>query len=171
MTLTAEPPILSDEEFWRLQQTDGSVRGYELEEGRLVPMAPIHDPQSSSWGKLFLRLGLYLEQHPVGRVWLDFATYLDRCHRYFPDIVYLANEDMYRYDGEKIVGVPTMVCEVASKESRERDRQEKMRAYYGAGVAWYWLLDLVDGRMEEYRWEESGYQLVSRVVASRTLSG
>src|SRR5438045_223571 len=71
------PTQPSDEEFRRLQETDGSVRGYELDNGRLVPMPPLYEDQSSGWGEVYYRLRAHLERNPIGRVWQDLATYLD----------------------------------------------------------------------------------------------
>src|SRR5262245_37095613 len=128
-----EPFSLSETEFRRLQETDGSVRGYELENGRLVPMPPVFEPQSSPWGEVYYRLRSYLEQHPLGKVWLDLATCLDPggTRKYFPDLVYLANEEMQRLSDGRINGPPTMVCEVASTTSWDRDHGEKRHAYFG----------------------------------------
>ena len=116
------PVLPSDAEFRRLQETDGSVRGYEMENGRLVPMPPAFEDQSSSWGDLYYRLRAYLEQNPVGKVWLDLATFLDPAgtKRYFPDILYLSNEDLHRLRDKRVNGPPTMVCEIAGETSWAR---------------------------------------------------
>jgi len=160
-----EPLRISDEEFERLQDTDGSVRGYELEDGRLVPMSPVSGAQSSAWGDFYFYVRQYVDAGKTGKVWLDLATYLDPGgrRRYFPDLVYLASEDLDRYDGNKVVGAPTMVCEVVGESSRERDYEEKMPAYFDAGVEWYWIVDLVERYTREYRRGDAGYELVSSV--------
>src|SRR5947207_13687571 len=86
------PVLPSGSEFRRLQETDGSVRGYELENGRLVPMPPVHGVQGRAWGGLYRRLGNFVEEHSLGEVLLDQATYLGpgEERKYFPDIVYLS---------------------------------------------------------------------------------
>jgi len=158
-----EPFSLSETEFRRLQETDGSVRGYELENGRLVPMPPVYGSQGRAWGRLYRGLANFVEERSLGEVLLDQATYLGpgERRRYFPDIVYLSNEDLGRFDGEQVTGPPTMVCEVANATSWDRDHGEKSRAYFEAGVPWYWIVDLVEGQTKEYRRGGGGYELVS----------
>jgi len=153
----------SDAEFRRLQDTDGSVRGYELDSGRLVPMPPVHGVQGRAWGGLYRRLGNFVEEHSLGEVLLDQATYLGpgEERKYFPDIVYLSPEDLYRFDGDKIVGPPTMVCEVTGETSWDRDHGEKRQAYYEAGVPWYWIVDLVEQQVKEFRRGDDDYEPVS----------
>src|SRR5207248_2059569 len=157
------PVLPSEAEFRRLQDTDGSVRGYELDSGRLVPMPPAFEDQSSSWGDVYRRIGNYLEQNPIGKVWLDLATYLDPAgkRRYFPDIVYLANEDLHRLHGKRVNGPPTMICEISGETSWERENVEKRHAYYEAGVPWYWIVDLVHRQTTELRRGDAGYEIVS----------
>jgi Uma2 family endonuclease len=164
MTIEVERPTLTREEFFALQELrEGEVRGYEYEAGKLIPMSLVNGPQSSAWTDLAIELGYHVKHQKLGRTWLDIAVYLDRQgrRRYFPDIVYLSNDDLRRYDGEVIIGPPTLVVEVANKRSRQRDRGPKKRAYHAAGVPWYWIVDVVAPQIEEYRWAAEGYELVS----------
>src|SRR5438309_1085103 len=71
------PVLPSDAEFRRLQETDGSVRGYELENGRLVPMPPTFEEYSTAWGEIYFAVRKHLGNNPCGRAWIDLATYLD----------------------------------------------------------------------------------------------
>src|SRR5437588_12609328 len=111
MTVVPETPPLTQEQFMLLQR-EGA--GYEYEEGRLVPLPPVDAGQGSAWGDVIADLKLYVRQHHCGKVWVDTLTYLDPAGtvRYFPDIVYLANEVLHRCDGRKIVGPPTLAVEV-----------------------------------------------------------
>ena len=164
MTIELDRPTLTREEFMALQGLEGDVRGYEYEDGRLIPVPPVHGPQSSAWGDLFLQLGQHVKQHQLGRVWLDLAVYLDPNgrKRYFPDIVYLANDRLHQYDGQVVVGPPTLVVEATAESSQDRDRNTKMKAYHEAGVPWYWIADVVSRENEEYHWTPTGYELVSQ---------
>jgi Uma2 family endonuclease len=165
MAIELERPTLTLEEFMALQEPEeGDVRGYEYEDGRLIPMPPVYVPQSSAWGDLFGDLRQHVKQHGLGKVWLDVILYLDPKgrRRYFPDIVYLANDRLDQLKGKIIVGPPTLVVEVTTEDSQERDREQKMKAYHKAGVPWYWIADVVTRQIEEYRWTEAGYELVSQ---------
>jgi Uma2 family endonuclease len=166
MAIELERPALTLEEFMALQEPEeGDVRGYEYEDGRLIPMPPVYVPQSGAWGDLFGDLRQHVKQHKLGRVWLDVILYLDPQgrKRYFPDIAYLANDRLHQRQGKIIVGPPTLVVEVTTEDSQERDRVEKLKAYHEAAVPWYWITDVVVRQTEEYRWTEAGYELVSRV--------
>ena len=166
MAIELERPVLTLEEFMALQEPEeGDIRGYEYEDGRLIPMPPVYVPQSGAWGDLLIALGHHVKQHDLGRVWLDVILYLDPQgrRRYFPDIVYLANDRLHQRQGKIIVGPPSLVVEVTTEDSQERDRVEKMKAYHEAEVPWYWIADVVTRQIEEYRWAEASYELVSRV--------
>ncbi len=155
---------ISDEEFARLQETDGSVRGYELHNGNLTPMPPTFARQSTPWGRLFARLSVYLEEADLGEAWLDVATYLDpdrRRWRLFPDISYLATDELSKLDFNRINGAPTMVCEVTTNESRQNDYVVKMEAYHRAEVPWYWIVDVEDQVVKEFQHADAGYELIS----------
>ena len=165
MAIELKRPSLTREEFLALQDPDaGEVRGYEYEDGELIPVPPVHGPQSSAWGDLFARLYQHVERHGLGRVWIDLAVYLspEGLKRYFPDIVYLASADLNRYDGEVIVGPPTLVVEVSAQNSRKRDAGPKKRAYHRAEVPWYWIADVVERQTEEYQWTPARYELISQ---------
>ena len=173
MAIELERPTLTREEFFALQECEkGDIRGYEYEDGRLIPVSPVKGPQSSAWSDFMIELGYHVKHQGLGRIWLDLCVYLDPKgrRRYFPDIVYLANEDLHRYDGEVIMGPPTLVVEVSGKKSRERDRGPKKRAYHRAGVPWYWIVDVVTRQIEEYRWAAKGYELVSQTPFEGTFS-
>jgi len=92
------------------------------------------------------------------------VVYLDpgERKRYFPDIVYLANDRLHQYDGRVIAGPPTLVVEVTAETSEDRDRGPKMTAYHEVGVPWYWIADVVSRETEEYRWAAAGYDLISQ---------
>jgi Uma2 family endonuclease len=166
MAIELERPTLTREEFFALQDQEGGVRGYEYEDGKLIPVSPVKDPQGTTWHNLAGELRQHVKQSSLGRTWIDLCVYLDPRgrRRYFPDIIYLSNSDLYRYDGEVIIGPPTLVVEVSSKKSRERDRGPKKHAYHAAGIPWYWIVDTVTRQIEEYRWAEGGYELVSQTT-------
>jgi Uma2 family endonuclease len=159
-------PAPTLEEFMALQDpVEGDVRGYEYEDGWLMPLLPLYLPESGAWGDLLGAVGHHVKQNDLGRVWLDVILYLDPegRRRYFPDIVYLAKDRLHQRQGKIIVGPPSLVVEVTTEDSQERDREAKMSAYHAAGVPWYWIADVVTREIEEYRWAETGYELASRV--------
>lgn len=84
---------------------------------------------------------------------------------FIPDIVFVRAEresELYTPSG-KIKGVPDLVVEVVSPSTRARDTVHKLRAYYRAGVPWYWLIDSETLTVCEYQHTPDGYLL--RTVA------
>ena len=167
MDIELERPLMSRDEFRALQDPpdEEDIRGYEYDEGRLVPVPPVNGPQSRAWSDLNTAVGHHVNLHRLGEVWIDMAVYLDPegRRRVFPDIVFLAADQFHQYsdEDEVIIGAPTLLVEVTAASSRERDRNAKMRAYHEAGVPWYWIADVVLRQTEEYMWSEQGYQLAS----------
>jgi Uma2 family endonuclease len=155
---------MTREEFRALQDLEGDIRGYEYEDGRLIPVPPVYGPQSSAWRDILRQLGQHIKQRRLGLVWPDQALYLDaeERKRYFPDIVHLAKDRLHQYDGQVITGAPTLVVEVTTEDSQERDRGARREAYHQAGVPWYWIADVVSRQTEEYHWTPNGYDLVSQ---------
>src|SRR4029079_12535803 len=123
MAIEVNRPTLTREEFKALQDpADGDVRGFEYFDGEFMPVPSVHGPQSKAWGDLFGKLYHHVETYALGELFLDMVVYLDPedRRRAFPDDVFLASADAHRYDGEVIVGAPTLVVEVSAETSRER---------------------------------------------------
>jgi Uma2 family endonuclease len=154
------------DEFMRLQsecQTEESrYRGFELDEG-LIPMSPIEGYQSGIWGSLIIQVGGHVQSGGLGQVLPDCLLDLGNRRRYFPDLAFLSNEDLKRYDGRRLPVPSTLLVEIAVQDSLVRDTGPKKAVYYGLGVAWYWIVNLVDQRIEEYRRGPAGHELVSEV--------
>jgi Uma2 family endonuclease len=163
MTTLSPSKELTQAEFMALQKDEP---GFEYEEGELVPIMSVEGRQSTAWTEVLLALGSYVRQHRLGRVWLDLLTYLEPSGviRYFPDVVYLANDVLDRFDGSKIVGAPTLVVEVTAPGDDEREEGIKKVNYHRYGVPWYWIVNTRRGLTEEYRREEAAYALVSETA-------
>jgi Uma2 family endonuclease len=84
--------------------------------------------------------------------------------RYFPDIAFLSHDGPGAYDGTKFIGPPTLVAEVTSPESVDREVTEKKEYYLLYGVEWYWIVNTVTRVTEEYRSAAEGYALISQTT-------
>ena len=62
-------------------------------------------------------------------------------------------------------GPPDLAIEVVSPSTASRDRSRKLRAYYQAGVPWYWLVESDTLLITEYRHMADGY-LVNQTAAA-----
>ena len=86
-------------------------------------------------GSLYLLIANWLEEHPIGRV---FVAPLDVVLSSFdvvePDLLYLSNERAAQVITPLHVrGVPELVVEIASKETRKRDETIKRRSVRARG--------------------------------------
>jgi Uma2 family endonuclease len=138
----AEPAIkrMTFAEFTAL---NGEGR-YELVDGRLeelVAPSPFH-----SWTgtRLASELDSFLLKREPEAFWgveLDIPTIPFFGRR--PDFAYFSTADAVRVDldEDRVLGVPTLVVEVLSRNDEDRDLVEKREEYARAGIANYWILD------------------------------
>lgn len=63
-----------------------------------------------------------------------------------PDVLVVLREHLDRFTAERLDGPADLVFELLSRESRERDRDERLREYEAAGVAEYWIVDATEDR-------------------------
>ncbi len=75
-----------------------------------------------------------------------------------PDIVFLSAERMHVMGEENLAGAPSLVVEVLSPTTRERDAFVKRRIYEHFGVLEYWLVDPEAGTVEVLALEEGRYR-------------
>jgi Uma2 family endonuclease len=136
----------------------------ELLRGVLVPMSPIGPPHSSTIDRLNRLLVLALEGRATVRVQNPFAALDDSQPE--PDFSVVALGD---YDG----GHPEraeLVIEVA-ESSLSRDRGVKLHIYAENGVPEYWIVNLVDRRIEVHTDPTpQGYRTVRHAERAETLA-
>ena len=94
-------------------------------------------------GRLYLEIGKWLEEHPVGHVF--FAPYdvvFSRFDVVEPDLVYVSNDRAGDIIGQlHVEGAPDLVVEVASPGTRKRDETIKRKLYERMEVREYWFVD------------------------------
>ena len=182
--LQVKPPDwreVSDEEFLALQEEASlaleatpagvpAVRGWELIDGVLLPMSPIGFDQGDVTGEIVEVLRGYVRQHGMGRVLPDVVTHLDDegRHRVAPDVAFLETGGKAERVGQHVQGAPKLVVEITVPDSVERDLITKKALYHRFGVEWYWIVNLVTGETEEFRWAEAEYELISRTPLTET---
>ena len=94
-------------------------------------------------GQLYLMIGLWLETHPIGRVFFaPFDVVFTPFDVVEPDLLYLSNERAAEaLTPLNVRGVPEIVVEVASPGTHRRDETIKLRLYERSGVTEYWVVD------------------------------
>lgn len=94
-------------------------------------------------GNLYLLIGMWLEDHPVGRLfYAPFDVVFSRYDVVEPDLLYMSNERAAQVlTPANVQGVPDLVVEIGSPGTRKRDETIKKRLYEQAGVSEYWVVD------------------------------
>ena len=111
-------------------------RFYELSNGALI----VTPAPNTRHQQIAVRVVLCLEQRrlPSQAILMEADLYIrdDMVKR--PD-VQVVDESMI--GGQRIMGTPALIVEVASRSTATLDRTEKRVAYAAAGIPAYWLVD------------------------------
>jgi Uma2 family endonuclease len=146
---------------------------YELIEGELyVSTAPdlIHQ---RTLGRIHTAFAKYLDENPIGEILLGPGVIFSDYDGVIPDLVYLSNQ---RRDeiatGERIYGPPTLVIEILSpgSQNRERDGKLKLKLYSKFGVEEYWIVDPRKRAIEVYRREAEALKLFTTFVSDESVT-
>lgn len=89
---------------------------YELERGELILTPLPHGRHQEVLAELLLVLRPYVKAQKLGRVWPEIKVELAEDLSYGPDLVYLSNEHLDRYDEDEglVRGSPDLVVEIVS---------------------------------------------------------
>lgn len=130
---------------------------YEVLEGELfLSPAPIPRHQRIV-GRVFLRVGLYVEQHRLGELFpAPIGLVLSDEDGLQPDSVFVSRERRHIVTERGVEGAPDLVVEVLSPRTAGRDRGVKLRRYAAAGIPHYWLFDGEAREVEELALGEHG---------------
>src|SRR4030095_8749901 len=133
---------------------------YEVIDGELYVTPPPIEPHQNGSMMLSMFLAHYNWEHKVGKVYAaPIGVVLPSTSSGVqPDLVFVANEHRDIINERGIEGTPDLVVEILSPSTRSRDLGIKMRAYAGAGVPHYWILDPRTHALEPYRLGEQGYE-------------
>ncbi len=166
MTSTAEKG------FWTIEEwLDSEMEPrHEYEHGRLVPMASPTRTHQCIVGRTYSLLDRWATEKCLGSVELELDVSLPTGVGFIPDIVFVRAEreaELFTPSG-KISGVPDLVVEVISPNTRTRYMGHKLRAYHSAGVPCYWLIDSETLTVYEYQYTPEGYLLRTVAEAGET---
>ena len=93
-------------------------------------------------GRLYLALGNWLQDHPIGEVFLaPFDVVLSRHDVVEPDLLVVLSDQSDIVTPAHVRGAPALVIEVLSPGTRRRDLGLKRLLYDRVGVREYWLVD------------------------------
>lgn len=127
---------------------------YELFEGELfASKAPALNHQQLIT-RFAIILGNYLDQNPIGQVWVTPGVIFDEFNSAIPDLVFIAKERIPQIAaGIHIVGAPDLAIEILSpgSENARRDNVVKRQTYAKFGIKEYWIVDPIAELIEVAR--------------------
>ena len=156
-------------EDYCLLPDDGKRR--EIIEGELfVTPSPV-TPHQRAVGRLFLRLGLFVESHKLGEAFVaPFDVVFSEFDVVEPDLLYISNARAGILTDKNVQGAPNLVVEVLSEGTEKRDRTIKLKLYGKFGVDEYWTIDPNGPSAEIYRRGEEGLALVAKLSSTDALA-
>jgi Uma2 family endonuclease len=103
-------------------------------------------------GTLYWAIRSFLEDHPIGEVYLSPFDVLLSAHDIVqPDVLFVRNETLHILNDKNAVGAPDLAIEVLSPSTRRRDRTLKRDLYQRSGVQEYWVVDPVRTEVAVHR--------------------
>ncbi|MDW8100879.1 MAG: Uma2 family endonuclease [Anaerolineae bacterium] len=130
----------------------------EWVEGEVEMVSPATTQHQRVQGFLWQVLGIFVRARGLGEV-LG-APYLIELPSVLrgrePDLIFVAVPRRLEAEATYLEGAPELVVEIVSPQSVARDRGSKFVEYEAAGVAEYWLIDLLRRRAEFYQLDAEG---------------
>jgi Uma2 family endonuclease len=116
---------------------------HELIDGEHYVAPSPNTRHQETLGNLHLLIGIWLREHPVGRVFFaPFDVVFSRFDVVEPDLLYMSNERAQEIlTSQHVTGPPEIVVEIGSPGTRKRDETTKKRLYERSGVQEYWVVD------------------------------
>jgi Uma2 family endonuclease len=149
---------MTEEEF--VAWCDEDTRA-EFKDGEVIVFSPSSWRHSQIVRFLVSLLTLYVEKHGLGMVaGQAFQVRLRPGLRREPDVLFISKEQTESIRETWVEGAPSLVVEVVSPDSLERDWREKYYEYRDAGVKEYWVIDPYAKAMAVYQLEGGQYKRI-----------
>jgi Uma2 family endonuclease len=111
-------------------------------------------------GNLHLLIAGWLEHNPLGQIfYAPFDVIFSMFDVVEPDLLYMSNERAATIlTAADVKGVPELVIEIGSPDTRKRDGTIKRRLYERSGVSEYWVVDPEIDVVRVYRRGVKGFE-------------
>ncbi len=169
----SERAVFTYEDYKALPEDGGR---WEVLEGRLC-REPAPPPFHQVVANLLHLLGDFARERALGHVLPSPLEVVLSPHNVIqPDLLFLPAERMHMVGDENVAGSPSLVVEVLSPATRERDTVIKRSVYERFGIAEYWLVD-PEARtvevllLEEGRYRRGGVFRTGQVLSSPAFRG
>ena len=163
MAITLDKPVaqtMTLEEFFSYD--DGTDAMYELEDGELILMTA--ESEINRRIAMFI-LACFLQQGiPAYRLSMKTEIVTTGSRIRVPDLVVFSEELAIAMEGAKRSTVmsempaPLLVVEVVSPNQSSRDYRYKRSEYAARGIAEYWIIDPIQGRITVLEWVDGLYE-------------
>jgi Uma2 family endonuclease len=160
--VTAPAAPLTYAQLVRLREKLDEHNRYELVNGELE-VTPAPAPRHQ-WVAVMLHRPLlnHVLEHSLGMVFFAPLDVILTDHDVVePDIIYLTADQLARVTERAVEEPPTLVIEILSPSTAQRDRTRKQTLYERQGVPHYWLADPVLHTLDVYELRAGGYELVA----------
>jgi Uma2 family endonuclease len=128
-----------------LAMPDDGLR-HEIIDGVLYVSPSPATPHQFTVGKLHQAIANYLDDHPVGEVYLaPFDVVFTKHDVVEPDLLFIRAERLAVLTDRNVTGAPDLVIEVLSPGTRRVDLTLKRDLFEREGVREYWIVDPVEG--------------------------
>jgi Uma2 family endonuclease len=124
-----------------LAMPDDGLR-HEIIDGVLYVSPSPGTPHQFTVGKLHQAIANYLDEHPVGEVYLAlFDVVFTRHDVVEPDLLFISTTRLAVLTERNVTGAPDLVIEVLSPSTRRVDLTLKRDLFEREGVREYWVVD------------------------------
>ena len=163
MAITLNKPVaqtMTLEEFFSYD--DGTDAMYELEDGELILMTV--ESEINRRIASFLVACFWQQGIPTYRLSMKTEIVTTGSRIRVPDLVVFSEELAIAMEGAKRSTVmsempaPLLVVEVVSPNQSSRDYRYKRSEYAARGIAEYWIIDPIQGRITVLEWVDGLYE-------------
>lgn len=134
-----------------LAMPDDGLR-HEIIDGVLYVSPSPGTPHQFTVGKLYQAIANYLDEHPVGEVYLaPFDVVFTRHDVVEPDLLFISTARLAVLTERNVSGAPDLAVEVLSPSTRRVDLTLKRKLFEREGVREYWIVDPVEGTIAVHR--------------------
>ena len=134
-----------------LAMPDDGLR-HEIIDGVLYVSPSPGTPHQFTVGKLHQAIANYLDEHPIGEVYLaPFDVVFTKHDVVEPDLLFITTERLAVLTERNVSGAPDLVVEVLSPSTRRMDLTMKRDLFEHESVRECWIVDPVEGTIDIYR--------------------
>ena len=169
------PLRMSYEEFLAWSNEDTHAEWVNGEVIKFMPPKVLHQTLN---GFLYQLLSAFVHFFKLGYIGIaPLEVRLSKTSTREPDVVFVSRKRMSIVNDDRIDGAPDLIVEIVSKDSVQRDREDKFDEYEAAGVREYWIIDNRPRRhsAEFYRLNRDGHydrvEIAINVFRSEVLPG